>query len=81
MNIHRTKEDLLKEWDSVSKERCFEIEYNGEHVIWNIFGDNKGLTANCDSHDFKDCFIRWDEIYPLDEHLQELYSRCLERMN
>jgi hypothetical protein len=67
-------ENLLTEFNNITKMKMFEIEVEGECALYNIEANGKGLSASlyCDD----DAFIEWDNCLSLDEHLQELYVLC-----
>jgi hypothetical protein len=73
---------LIKEFKNIiHKIPCFEIKIGkDEWAVWDIFYDGNGLTAVCDTHDFEDCSVQWDDTLSLDEHLQALFSDCFSTM-
>jgi hypothetical protein len=72
-------ETLYNEFQNINKMKMFEIEVEGEHVLYNIEANEKGLSARlyCDD----EAFIEWDDCFTLDEHLQDLYELCCNDAN
>ena len=75
--------ELQKEFMEMSRYPIFEIEGNdGEHHIFHIEASKKGLKAggvtNTGFIPYDGLEVKWDDTFSLDEHLQELYDRCLK---
>jgi len=76
--------ELKTECDNITKMMMFEINYkdygmraDDEYEVYNINCTNEGL--NCTGvNGF--ISIEWDNIFSLDEHLQELFDLCLQDM-
>ena len=76
--------ELLAEFEGMSKFPMFEISYGdfdesqeGEYEIYEITANRNGLECRGIN---KLLEVSWDSAFSLDEHLQELYYRCLEDM-
>jgi len=76
---------LIEEFKNMNLSPMFEIEdAKNEYDIYYINCTDEGLEAGgCANIGFlhidKDSlFVEWDEDFSLDEHLQELYSLCIE---
>ena len=68
---------LINEFNNMNKMPLFEIEYGEEYFIYNIKATKKGLETKGETQTIE---IEWDECFSLDEHLQGLYSLCVEEL-
>ena len=81
----RTVESLKAEFDNLTLITIFEMPVTnletGEEdwITWDIeqHRSGKGLTARASEDLLEDyVFVKWDDCFSLDEHLQELYEKC-----
>ena len=68
-------ETLLEQFNNMHKMPIIELqdETTGEWDYWTIYADLHGIRAIG-----TDLFIKWDETFSLDEHLESLFEKLME---
>ena len=77
---------LKIEFENMKNIPMFEIEReDGGCCIYHIIATNHGLEAggmcNYGFHNYKGLEVPYDDVFSLDEHIQELYELCLGDCN
>jgi len=67
-------ENLLTEFNNITKMRMFEIEVEDEYATYDIQANEKGLYTQ--GYGDNELLVEWDDCFSLDEHLQDLYALC-----
>lgn len=82
--------ELIKEFNEMPH-KIFEINLAGyleldedEYYLFHLNATEEGIEAgsitNVGFYRIADLIENWDEYYTLDEHLQNLYDKCIEWM-
>ena len=70
---------LKEQFEQIDKMPIFEIETTDGYEIYNINATDYGLYTQGINGD--GIGVEWDDVFSLDEHLQELYEKCYEDCN